>query len=85
MRQYTGTLEACHLFLYGDCLRKQINEVPPEEVAYIASVVNFIRATGEVIEFTYFNGGYVPLDLNKLKSNLTNFSFMEITDELGHS
>ncbi|MGG8473442.1 hypothetical protein ACM615_24185, partial [Rahnella sp. PAMC25617] len=73
------------LFLYGDCLRKQINEVPPEEVAYIAAVVNFIRATGKVIEFTYFNGSYIPLDLKKLKSNLTDFSFIEITDELEQS
>ncbi|WP_223650352.1 hypothetical protein [Hymenobacter psoromatis] len=85
VRQYADTLGACHLFLYGDCLRKQINEVPPEEVAYIAAVVNFIRATGKVIEFTYFNGSYIPLDLKKLKSNLTDFSFIEITDELEQS
>lgn len=74
-RQYTDTADKCSMFFPLDELIQKTDSVSKEKVNSISAIINFMRTDSGIEKFEFFNGGYKPVDLDRLVNRFTEFSF----------
>ena len=80
-RQYADTPGKCSLYISLDDLEGKNDMKTIKKLDYVSAIINFLRTYHEAVQFNYFNGTYNVIDSNKIKNNLENFSFEEVTEK----
>lgn len=78
-RQYTDTLDECSMFVALDELIQKSDSVSKDKINFISTIINFMQTDLGINKFSFLNGTYKPIDLNKFSNRQIDFSFEQVT------